>query len=61
LRIESNDNLRRITGFSTFTNDQGTADIKIKLNEHFDCSDPVPTFVPITGSQGNAVDCDTTN
>ena len=58
LLIENNDALSSIEGLSNLESSAVLGSINVRNNPLFDCSNPMPNFLPATTSTGNAVNCD---
>lgn len=55
--IMNNAKLKIISGFDVINRSGVAGDITVSGNSLLDCSNPVPNFVPVSRSFGNAVDC----
>ena len=57
LLITGNRYLTSIAGFTSLNSDDVSGTIRILTNSRLDCSNPEPSFVPVTDSFGNQVNC----
>lgn len=57
LIISNNANINRISGFNELNASDIVGNSTVNTNPKLDCTDPEPTFKPVTYSSGNDVDC----
>ncbi len=61
LTILNNSSLTEISGFDLLTSEGVSGDSLIVFNVEYDCTNPAPTFSPVTTSTGNFMDCVTSS